>query len=62
MLEKVCQGVGMGTLRFQKSKPGPVAHILFLLPMNPDVKLQAISQPHVCLHGPRSSTMLTMGL
>jgi hypothetical protein len=46
LLEEVCHWGR--ALRLQKLKAGPVSHLLFLLPANPDVELSA-SSPSSCL-------------
>lgn len=46
LLKEVCHW--QWALRFQKFKPGPVAHSFFLGPANPDIELSATS-PAPCL-------------
>jgi hypothetical protein len=54
LLEEVCHGGGGGwALSSQNLKPGPVAHLFFLLPAHPDVEVSATSLAPclpVCCH------------
>lgn len=48
LLEEMCHWGDEWVLRALKLKPGPVAHLPFLLPDDPDVELSSTS-PALCL-------------